>query len=133
MTEDRENFEAPCILVIEDEIHIAITLKMCLEKEGHRVVIALDGVEGLEKAFAERPALILLDLRMPKMDGHLVIRALREDERTRCIPVIVLSAIASEEEKDRALEEGAQEYLVKPFSPQDLVAVVSQYLPETPK
>lgn len=116
------------ILLVEDEPHIAFAVQMCLEQAGYRVETAADGVEGLDKAFSSRPALVLLDLLLPKLAGHLVLKALREDVRTRDIPVVVLSAVAKEAEKSVAFAEGAQDYLVKPFSPRDLTSTVRRYL-----
>lgn len=130
MDEEREDLEVPRILLIEDEDHIALAIRLCLEGEGYRVETALDGLEGLEKAFSLRPSLILLDLRMPKMSGHLVLETLREDERTKDIPVVVLTALSDVDEKEKALLEGAREYLIKPFTPKDLLTVVKRYLPE---
>lgn len=120
---------APLILVIEDDTHISLAVRICLEKAGFRVATASDGVDGLEQAFSLRPSLILLDLLLPKLDGHMVLRALRHDERTSSIPVVVLSAVADPTERENALEEGAADYLVKPFTPQDLLSVVRRQLP----
>ena len=114
--------------MIEDDDHIALAIRICLEMAGYRVEVAVDGVEGLEKAFSRRPHLVLLDIRLPKMNGHLVLRALREDIRTAAIPVIVTSAVAETSEVEVAMEEGAQEYLVKPFAPAYLTEIVRHYV-----
>lgn len=119
---------AALILVIEDEKNIALAVRVCLERAGFRVETAVDGVEGLEKAFSRRPALVLLDMRLPKMNGHLVLKALREDLRTATMPVVVVSAATERSEVEQALEEGAQEYLVKPFTPQSLTETVGRCL-----
>ncbi|MGE5580041.1 MAG: response regulator [Bacillota bacterium] len=131
MSRDGERGESergPLILLVEDDDHIALALRICLELAGYSVEIAVDGVEALEKAFARRPHLVLLDIRLPKMNGHLVLKALREDVRTAAIPVIVTSAVAEVSEVEAAMEEGAQDYLVKPFVPSALVEVVRRYL-----
>ncbi|MBE3520376.1 MAG: response regulator [Firmicutes bacterium] len=120
---------APLILIIEDDTHISMAVRICLEKAGFRVATALDGVDGLEQAFSLRPSLILLDLLLPKLDGHMVLKALRQDERTSSIPVVVLSAVADPAEREAALEEGAADYIVKPFTPQELLSVVRRELP----
>lgn len=126
---ERGEFECPpLILLVEDDEHIALAIRMCLEIAGYRVETAVDGVEGLEKAFSKRPHLVLLDMRLPKMNGHLVLQALREDVRTAAIPVIVTSAAAETSEVELALEEGAQEYLVKPFAPAHLTEMVGRYV-----
>ncbi len=101
---------------------------MCLELAGYNVEVAVDGVEGLEKAFSRRPHLVLLDMRLPKMNGHLVLRALREDVRTSAIPVIVTSAVAETSEVELAMEEGANEYLVKPFAPACFIDMVKRFV-----
>jgi DNA-binding response OmpR family regulator len=113
---------------VEDDGHISFAMRMCLELAGYRVETAVDGVEGLEKAFSRRPALVLLDLRLPKMNGHLVLKALRDDIRTSSIPVLVVSAVAETPEVEQTLSEGAQEYLVKPFAPDYLTGMVGRYL-----
>lgn len=116
------------ILVVEDEAHIANAICICLERHGFQVSVASDGVSAVDKAFAEKPDLVLLDLRLPKMSGHLVLQAIREDERTSSIPVVVVSAASEESERDTALAEGADEYLVKPFTPKDLIDAVMRVL-----
>ncbi len=118
----------PLVLVVEDDEHISLAVRVCLELAGYRVETAVDGVEGLEKAFSKRPNLVLLDMRLPKMNGHLVLKALREDVRTAAIPVLVASAVAETSEVELALEEGAQEYLVKPFAPGYLTEMVGRYV-----
>lgn len=117
------------VLVIDDDPHVVIAIRMCLEEKGFSVETAKDGVEGLEKAFAVRPSLILLDLKMPKMSGHLVLRALKEDPRTAFIPVVVLTGLSENDEKDRAYKEGAAECLIKPFGPRELEETVLRFLP----
>lgn len=119
---------AALVLVVEDEKNIALAVRVCLERAGYRVETAVDGVEGLEKAFSKRPALVLLDMRLPKMNGHLVLKALREDMRTATMPVVVVSAAAERSEVELALEEGAQEYLVKPFAPGSLTETIARCL-----
>lgn len=119
---------SPVILVIEDDDHISTAMEICLEREGYRVETAADGVAGLEKAFSRRPALILLDLLLPKMNGHLVLEALREDVRTADIPVVVISAVADKSQVEAVLDQGAREYLMKPFTREDLLGAVSSQL-----
>ncbi len=115
---------AGTILVIDDEKDLIELVRYNLEKEGFDVIGAPDGKAGLEVAREHRPDLILLDLMMPGMDGLEVCRRLREDARTAGIPVILLTAKATEADRVVGLEMGADDYVTKPFSPRELVARV---------
>jgi two-component system response regulator VicR len=110
------------ILVVDDEPNIVEILRFNLQREGYEVIAAYDGPEGLEKARAERPDLILLDVMLPGMDGFHVCEELRKTDRLT--PIIMLTA--REEERDRVmgLELGADDYVVKPFSVRELLARV---------
>ena len=116
------------ILVIDDEKDLIELVRYNLEKEGFDVIGAPDGKAGLEVAREHRPDLILLDLMMPGMDGLEVCRRLREDARTAGIPVILLTAKATEADRVVGLEMGADDYVTKPFSPRELVARVKARL-----
>lgn len=107
--------ERGTILVIDDTPANIEILADALESQ-FNVIFATDGPEGLELALQERPDLVLLDLMMPGMDGYEVCRRLKEDDRTRGIPVIFVTAVGEEEEEARGLELGAIDYIVKPFS-----------------
>ena len=109
------------ILIVDDEPDIIRLLKYNLEKEGFEVLVANDGVRALERA-GEQPDLIVLDVMMPKMDGWEVVRKLKGDKRTADIPVIFLTAKASEMDEVVGLELGADDYVVKPISPRKLLA-----------
>ena len=119
---------AGTILVIDDEKDLIELVRYNLEKEGFDVIGAPDGKAGLEVAREHRPDLILLDLMMPGMDGLEVCRRLREDARTAGIPVILLTAKATEADRVVGLEMGADDYVTKPFSPRELVARVKARL-----
>ncbi len=99
-----------------------------LEFNGFEVMVASDGAEGVDKAIEWLPDLILMDLRMPKMDGFEAIKVLRSDERTQTIPIIAISAWASAKHKERALELGANEHCTKPVDPHRLLESVEHYL-----
>ena len=114
------------ILVIEDNKNITLVEKMCLEAAGHQVSIAADGIQGLELAINEHPDLILLDILIPKMDGYLVLKALQENSSTMEIPVVVTSAKAQIEDLRKAYSYKIDGYLVKPFTPRELVAKVNE-------
>lgn len=117
----------PCtILTIEDQPDIRRLIRMTLEFKGHHVMEAGDGVEGLRLAREHRPDLILLDVMMPGMDGLTVGKTLASDPQLSPIPVVMLSALGSGEDIDAGLQTGARAYLVKPFSPWELLAKVDQ-------
>jgi len=116
------------ILLVEDEKNIAEAVTYALEKEGFRTLIARDGLRGLESARRDRPQLILLDWMLPEMDGLDVCRILKGDDKTRRIPVIMLTVKSDETDKVLGLEMGADDYVTKPFSPRELVARVKAIL-----
>lgn len=109
------------ILIIDDEKAIVDILTFNLQREGYRVVSALDGEEGVEVATRENPDLILLDLMLPKMDGFEVCKYIR---RTMSTPIIMLTAREEEVDKILGLELGADDYMTKPYSMRELLARV---------
>src|SRR5438270_3139143 len=116
------------ILIIDDEKDLLELVRYNLEKEGYDAICAADGDTGLEIATRHKPALILLDLMMPGKDGLEVCRQLRADHRTNRVPIIMLTAKATEADRVVGLELGADDYVVKPFSPRELVARVKAVL-----
>lgn len=125
-----EDGRRPKILVVDDEIDIVSWLKHFLTYSGYSVREAYDGAHALEAVAAERPDLILLDMAMPRMDGRTTIRKLREQDETRNIPVIVLSANPIDNEAERAhlLHMGVKEFLRKPVTMEQLVAEIQRHL-----
>ena len=119
------------ILVIDDERDLIELVRYNLDKEGFDVLAASDGTSGLEIATKHKPDLVVLDLMMPGMDGLDVCRRMRADDRTRRIPVIMLTAKAGETDRIVGLEMGADDYVTKPFSPRELVARVKAVLRRT--
>src|SRR5690625_3423311 len=113
------------ILVVDDEQPIADILKFNLEKEGYHVILAHDGEEAIERALADEPDLILLDIMLPKKDGNEVCREIR---KTHHMPIIMLTAKDSEIDKVLGLELGADDYVTKPFSNRELIARVKANL-----
>jgi DNA-binding response OmpR family regulator len=111
-------------LVIDDEAPIRLLCRVNLEAEGMDVLEAGDGEAGLELARAERPDVILLDVMMPVLDGWQVAERLLEDERTREIPIIFLTARAELRDRERGLEAGGIAYVTKPFNPLELAVLV---------
>jgi two-component system, OmpR family, phosphate regulon response regulator PhoB len=106
----------PRILIIEDERGLTEVLSYNLEREGYEVLIAHDGQEGLRKAQMQLPDIILLDLMLPKVDGLEVCRELRAGERTRHVPILMLTAKAEETDQVVGFRMGADDYVTKPFS-----------------
>jgi len=102
------------ILIIDDEFPVGYLIKINLEAEGYEAVIALSGEEGLEKAKANPPDLITLDVLMPEMDGFEVMEALKKDEALNSIPVMMISVV-DEVGKKRGMELGAVDYVLKPI------------------
>lgn len=113
------------ILIVEDEVDIANLISFNLEREGYQVVMAHDGREGLEMAYRDQPDLVILDLMLPSLDGHRVLKEMQRDPRTHAIPVLMLTAKSQIDDKIRGLESGADDYLTKPFSPKELLLRVA--------
>jgi len=116
------------ILLVEDELPLLALLRYNLEKEGYDVEEATDGDEALIKVAEYEPDLILLDWMLPRLSGLEVCRQLRRNTQTRNIPVIMLTARSEENDKVRGLEAGADDYVSKPFSPNELLARVRAVL-----
>ena len=119
------------ILIIEDELPMRRGLEDCLSAEGYRVFSAADGESGLQRALAEQPDLILLDIMMPKLDGFAVAAELRR--LGRVTPILMLTAKGQVEDRVNGLDAGADDYLVKPFSIEELLARVRALLRRTQK
>jgi DNA-binding response OmpR family regulator len=124
----------PAILVIEDDIDILNLLTYNLAGAGFETVVAQDGYEALTLAKRRPPHLIILDLMLPGLDGFEVCKELKRSEATRKIPVLMLTARGEEVDRIVGLELGADDYVVKPFSPRELIlrvrAILKRYLPE---
>jgi DNA-binding response OmpR family regulator len=116
------------ILVVDDDAKIVRLVRTYLERDGFSVVTAADGPAALEAIETHRPALVVLDLMLPELDGRAVIRAVRRDDEAASTPILVLSARSSTIERIAGLEDGADDYLPKPFSPAELVLRVKSIL-----
>ncbi len=116
------------VLVVEDEEDILELVAYNLEQAGLRTLKARDGEEAMAAVFRERPDLVVLDIMLPKMDGKEVCRRIRQNEQTRSLPVIMLTALAEEVDRIVGFELGADDYLPKPFSPKELVLRVRAVL-----
>jgi two-component system alkaline phosphatase synthesis response regulator PhoP len=112
------------ILVVDDEDDILHFLELVLREKGYDIVTASGGHEALTRAQVERPDLILLDIMMPQMDGWEVLKLLRVDDDTAQIPVAMLSARTEAKDRVQGLQEGAVDYICKPFSLHELVGKI---------
>jgi len=112
------------VLVIDDESPIRLLCRVNLEAEGMDVLEAADGPSGLEKARAEIPDVILLDVMMPGLDGWRVAEELLEDDRTESIPIVFLTARAELRDRARGIDLGGVDYVTKPFNPVELAPLV---------
>jgi DNA-binding response OmpR family regulator len=116
------------VLVIDDEAPIRLLCRVNLEAEGMSVLEAADGPTGLEQAREHTPDVVLLDVMMPGLDGWSVAEHLLEDERTRDIPIIFLTARAEFRDRARGLDIGGVDYVTKPFNPLELAPLVRELL-----
>ncbi|MBP7216168.1 MAG: response regulator transcription factor [Candidatus Omnitrophica bacterium] len=116
------------ILIVDDEKDIIKMLEYNLKKEGFRTIAAHDGAEALDKAASQHPDLIVLDLMLPEIDGLEVCKTLKKEEKTSHVPIIMLTAKAQETDKIVGLELGADDYMTKPFSPNELIARIKAVL-----
>lgn len=116
------------ILIVDDSSTVLLMETMILSKGSYDVVTARDGQEGLEKAQAERPDLILMDVIMPRMDGFEACRRLREAEATRGIPVIMVSTRGELKSVESGYESGCSDYVTKPINGLELLSKVRSFL-----
>jgi DNA-binding response OmpR family regulator len=110
------------ILIVEDEPDLVLMVKARLESEGYEVYSALDGIEGIKKARAIRPDVILVDIMMPKLDGYSMVHRLKEDDMTTGIPIIVMTI--KETMKELFKKIGVNHYFTKPVNMKDLLSAI---------
>ena len=123
-----ESTETATVLVADDEPHLLRLVKFRLEREGYNVLTAADGETALNVAREQLPDLCVLDVMMPKRSGFDVLRELRSDERCRDMKVIMLTARAQDRDVDAGFSLGADDYITKPFSPQELRVRIGAHL-----
>jgi two-component system, cell cycle response regulator DivK len=117
------------ILLIEDNPNNRYLVSFLLEGRGHEVVPAHDGPAGIALALSLKPALILLDIQLPEMDGHEVARRLKADLASATIPIVAVTSFAMSGDRERALAAGCDGYIEKPIDPETFVAQVEAHLP----
>ncbi|MFH1847325.1 MAG: response regulator [Candidatus Omnitrophota bacterium] len=115
------------ILIVDDELDLVEGVSLRLESAGYEVFKATNGLEALKKALEVKPDLILLDVMMPEVDGFETARKLKEDLKTKMIPIIMLTAKVEIEFAEIAMKAGAVDYIVKPFNPMTLLDKVRKY------
>ncbi|MHA1310308.1 MAG: response regulator transcription factor [Candidatus Helarchaeota archaeon] len=118
------------ILVVDDEPDTVRLAKRLLEMAGLKVSTAYDGEEALKKIYDESPALILLDIKLPKIDGYEVCRKIKSDPKYKDTIIVMFTAKVFEKDKKKGAEVGANEYITKPFSGDELVSVIKKLLKE---
>ncbi|MES2718510.1 MAG: Hpt domain-containing protein [Pseudomonadota bacterium] len=118
---------APLVLVVDDSLTVRRITQRLLEREGYRVAVAKDGLDGLDKLAAERPAVLLTDIEMPRMDGFDLVRNMRTDARLADLPVIMITSRIAQKHRDYAAELGVDHYLGKPYAEDELLALVARY------
>jgi two-component system phosphate regulon response regulator PhoB len=128
MSEPPPPSDGPLVLVADDDEDIVELVRRRLEKSGYTVISALDGAQALTLARERAPAVAILDVMMPGLDGHEVTRRLRADELTRDIGIIILTAVAQESARELSAQLGADIHIRKPFSPRELAAQVDALL-----
>ena len=116
------------ILIVDDEPYIQRSMSFILRKEGFEVEVASNGEEGLEKARILRPKIIFLDVMMPRLNGFSACRAIKNDEALKDCHVVMLTGKGQEVDRAQGLKEGANEFVTKPFSPREIVAMVRAIL-----
>jgi len=116
------------ILIIEDDRSTARLTEYTLQQAGYEVDVASDGFEGLRRALADHPDLIILDIMLPGLDGYEVCHRVRQKPETANLPILMISAKARQDDKDIGLRVGADEYLTKPVDPSEILARVESLL-----
>ncbi|MBL8326161.1 MAG: Hpt domain-containing protein [Rubrivivax sp.] len=118
---------APLVLVVDDSLTVRRVTQRLLTREGYRVTTAKDGLEALERLAEERPVVVLSDIEMPRMDGFDLVRNIRADERLADLAVIMITSRIAQKHREYAVELGVDHYLGKPYSEEELLALVARY------
>jgi CheY-like chemotaxis protein len=121
------------ILIVDDNDTNLYLIRFILEKGGHEVIEARDGLEGVKLAFEEKPDLVIMDIQLPGIDGHEATRRIRGKENEEDLPIIALTSFAMPVDKELALAAGCNSYLTKPIDVQTFITEVNRYLEEMQK
>jgi chemosensory pili system protein ChpA (sensor histidine kinase/response regulator) len=119
--------QTPLILVVDDSITVRRVTQRMLQREGFRVVLAVDGLQAIEKLNQEIPAVVLSDIEMPRMDGFDLVRNIRSDSKLKHLPIVMITSRIAEKHRDLAMELGVNAYLGKPYSEEGLLTVLRQH------
>jgi two-component system cell cycle response regulator DivK len=119
------------VLIVEDQEDLRDVLRMALEGAGYSVIEAQNGREGVEKAVHERPDLVIMDIQMPVLDGYDATREIKSSPDISRTPIIALSSFAMKGDEEKARAAGCDDYVTKPFSPKQMVALVHNYIGES--
>ena len=118
---------APLVLVVDDSLTVRRVTQRLLVREGYRVLLAKDGLEALERLAEERPSVVLSDIEMPRMDGFDLVRNIRADAQLAALPVIMITSRIAQKHRDYASQLGVNHYLGKPYSEEELLALIGRY------
>ena len=124
------NTLAPLVLVVDDSITVRRVTQRLLKREGFRVALANDGLHALAVLAEEKPDVVLSDIEMPRMDGFDLVRNIRNDANLRDLPVIMITSRIAEKHREHAMELGVDHYLGKPYSEDELLALIRSYCAE---
>jgi chemosensory pili system protein ChpA (sensor histidine kinase/response regulator) len=124
----RNENHAPLVLVVDDSLTVRRVTQRLLQREGYRVTLARDGLDALEKLADERPAVMLSDIEMPRMDGFDLVRNVRGDTRLHDLPVIMITSRIAQKHREHAQDLGVDHYLGKPYDEEALLALVRSYV-----
>jgi len=116
------------VLVVDDDKKSRYLVSFLLEKEGFKVIIATNGLEGIEAARKQQVDLIIMDVKMPKMDGYETTKRIRRLEKYKSIPIIALTSYAMTEDKERALKAGCTGYIPKPITSETFISEIKKFL-----
>ena len=119
--------EVPLVLVVDDSITVRRVTQRLLQREGYRVEVASDGLQALEKLQGARPAVVLSDIEMPRMDGFDLARNIRADARLHDLPIIMITSRIAQKHREHAQQIGVNHYLGKPYSDEELLSLVQHY------
>ncbi|RZJ23575.1 MAG: hybrid sensor histidine kinase/response regulator, partial [Haliea sp.] len=119
--------QIPLVLVVDDSITVRRVTQRLLQREGYRVAMAADGLQALERLAEEKPAVVLSDIEMPRMDGFDLARNIRADARLAGMPIIMITSRIAEKHREHAMELGVNHYLGKPYSEEELLSLVKHY------